>query len=189
MTGRSGQARSQRKAGRSCRGRRLCAAAAGNSLQGGVLSCKHSTTSWPDVSGTLSSLSYGSTARTQLSCAKKIEQTHGSSVPKACLSERIASFPLPAAALSLYRFGCLQSTPPKTMKKSGPFSHGRKVRIVYLGAPDRRIFLQPVLYETRQHVFRPLHLYRPSRQTLPELGEFQKQKRKSTESYDSALFI
>ena len=120
---------------------------------------------------------------------KKIEQIHSSSVPKACLSERIASFPLPSGALSLYRFGCLQTNPPKTMKKSGPFSHGRKVRILYLGAPDRRIFLQPVLYETRQHVFRPLHLYRPSRQTLPELGEFQKQKRKSTESYDSALFI
>ena len=31
-------------------------------------------------------------------------------------------------------------------------------------------------YETRQRVFRPLHLYRPSRQTLPGLGELQDQK-------------
>ena len=75
---------------------------------------------------------------------KKIEQIHSSSVPKACLSECIASFPLPSGALSLYGFGCLQTNPPKTMKKSGPFSHGRKVRILYLGAPDRRISAGPL---------------------------------------------
>ena len=33
----------------------------------------------------------------------------------------------------------------KRHARSGPFSHGRKVRILYLGAPDRRIFSQPVL--------------------------------------------
>src|SRR5699024_9492620 len=33
----------------------------------------------------------------------------------------------------------------KRPARSGPFSHGRKVRILYLGAPDRHIFSQPVL--------------------------------------------
>ena len=108
----------------------------------------------------------------------------------------------PLRPLSLYRFGCLAIHPSKDNEKIRPLLPWEKGPDCVFGC-TRPPASQPVLYETRQHVFRPLPLIQPHHdKSCQSWGELQNQKgspwsarsrwkkqRKSAKSYDSALFI